>query len=293
MLKYNRLSDYKIKKLMRRFCVDIPATKAALLLNMNRNTTTRFFRLFREAIWYHQEKEFKEFVGEIELDESYFGARRKRGFKGKLKRGRGTQKQPIFGILVRNGKVYTEIIPNCKKKTLDDIIFPTNIWFNYDLNTQFIAKATLPGSYSFSIEAEDNGTPNAPVMEPCVVNLTVTETASQPLPVANNISIEKPNDEGQGSDLWWWYLEGHYYGQLSSISADTEMKRISVRVGVPDSKLKRIKTTENTSGCTFESFSDIPITMLDGSSKDSLANAALSNTFIPGFKKLARISSAT
>jgi len=122
MLKYSKLSDYKIKKIMTHFCVDIPATKAALLLNMNRNTVTRFFKLFREAICYHQENEFKKFVGEIELDESYFGARRKRGFKGKLKRGRGTQKQPVFGILVRNGKVYTEIIPNCKKKTLHDII---------------------------------------------------------------------------------------------------------------------------------------------------------------------------
>jgi len=63
MLKYCRLSDYKMKKIMRCFCVDIPATKATLLLNMNRNTTTRFFRLFREAICYHQEKEFiKRFV---------------------------------------------------------------------------------------------------------------------------------------------------------------------------------------------------------------------------------------
>ena len=61
MLKHSRLSDYKIKKIMRFFCVDIPATKAALLLGMNRNTTTRFFRLFREAICYHQEHEFKKF----------------------------------------------------------------------------------------------------------------------------------------------------------------------------------------------------------------------------------------
>jgi len=60
--------------------------------------------------------------GEIELDESYFGARRKRGFRGKLKRGRGTQKQPVFGILKRDGRVYTEIIPDCKKKTLQAVI---------------------------------------------------------------------------------------------------------------------------------------------------------------------------
>ncbi len=45
--------------------------------------------------------------GEIEIDESYFGARRKQG-----KRGRGAYgKTPVFGILQRQGKVYTEIIP--------------------------------------------------------------------------------------------------------------------------------------------------------------------------------------
>jgi transposase-like protein len=67
-------------------------------------------------------KECKKIFGEAELDESYFGARRKRGYRGKLKRGRGTLKQPVFGILKRNGRVYTEVIPNCKKVTLLPII---------------------------------------------------------------------------------------------------------------------------------------------------------------------------
>jgi transposase-like protein len=75
------------------------------------------------------------------VDESYFGARRKRGYRGKLKRGRGTLKQPVFGIFKRNGRVYTEIVPNCKKPTLQAIIKgkvdPTAIiysdgWRGYD-----------------------------------------------------------------------------------------------------------------------------------------------------------------
>ncbi len=38
------------------------------------------------------------------------------GFHGKLKRGRGTLKQPVFGIFERNGRVYsTEIVPDCKR----------------------------------------------------------------------------------------------------------------------------------------------------------------------------------
>lgn len=40
----------------------------------------------------------------------------------KVRRGRGTFKQPVFGIFERQGRVYTEIVPDCKKKTLRKII---------------------------------------------------------------------------------------------------------------------------------------------------------------------------
>ena len=56
------------------------------------------------------------------MDESYFGATRLRGDKGKLKRGRGTLKQPVFGIFERQWRVYTEIVPDCRKATLQKII---------------------------------------------------------------------------------------------------------------------------------------------------------------------------
>ena len=64
----------------------------------------------------------EKLVGKIEVDESYFGATRSRGFHGKLKRGRGTLKQPVFGVFERDGRVYTEIIPDCKKATLQAVI---------------------------------------------------------------------------------------------------------------------------------------------------------------------------
>lgn len=48
------------------------------------------------------------FDGEVEVDESYFGGRRKG------KRGRGAAgKNAVFGLLKRNGKVYTVAVPNC------------------------------------------------------------------------------------------------------------------------------------------------------------------------------------
>ena len=122
MLKYSKLSTYQIKKIMRHFCVDIDATKTSDLVNINRNTINRFYLLFREAIYDHQMTQFGQMIGEVEVDESYHGARRKRGYRGKLKRGRGTMKQPVFGIFKRGGRIYTEIVPDCKKATLQKII---------------------------------------------------------------------------------------------------------------------------------------------------------------------------
>ena len=57
-------------------------------------------------------------LGKFEVDESYFGARRVRG-----KRGRGaTGKMPVFGILKRDGKVFVNIVKNCKKEQLTPVI---------------------------------------------------------------------------------------------------------------------------------------------------------------------------
>jgi len=121
-LRQAKKTQYEIKKIMKCFCLDINASKTAKLLSINRNTINHWYMIFRKAIYVHQMKEFNKIMGEAEVDESYFGAKRIRGFKGKLKRGRGTRKQPVFGILKRNGRVYTEVVPDCKKKTLQRII---------------------------------------------------------------------------------------------------------------------------------------------------------------------------
>jgi len=57
------------------------------------------------------------FSGEVEVDESYFGSKRKG------KRGRGAAgKVPVFGLLKRGGKVYTKVIPDASSATLYPII---------------------------------------------------------------------------------------------------------------------------------------------------------------------------
>ncbi len=56
--------------------------------------------------------------GEVKIDESYFEARQVRG-----KRGRSaTEEMPVFGILKRGEKVYTQIIKHCSIKKLLPII---------------------------------------------------------------------------------------------------------------------------------------------------------------------------
>ena len=122
MLKKAKLTSYQIKKIIECFSLDLTATQTAKLLQFNRKTVNNYYTTFRIGIVFNQQAEFQKFVGKIELDESYFGARRIRGFHGRLKRGRGTMKQPVFGIFERNGRVYTEIVPDCKKRTLQRVI---------------------------------------------------------------------------------------------------------------------------------------------------------------------------
>lgn len=112
-----------INNILDNFCLDIDATRTAKQADVNRKTVNHIFMYCRLAIFWRRTKRRREMVdGEVEVDESYHGAKRKRGFHGKLKRGRGTNKQPVFGIFEREGEVFTEIVPNCKKKTLQALI---------------------------------------------------------------------------------------------------------------------------------------------------------------------------
>ena len=121
-IRYGKLSGYKVGKILKHFVIDVEASKTATLLGLNRKTVDDYYNLFRSLIYEQQRREFARLSGIVELDESYFGARRIRGRHLKLKRGRGTRKQPVFGIYQRGGRVYTEIVPNCSGATLQTII---------------------------------------------------------------------------------------------------------------------------------------------------------------------------
>jgi transposase-like protein len=112
-----RISRAKFRQLLKLFALDLTATQISALTALNRNTVNRYLRLIRQSVALYCERE-SPFSGDVELDESYFGARRVRG-----KRGRGARgKTIVFGVYKRNGRVYTEIIPNCKKANIQAII---------------------------------------------------------------------------------------------------------------------------------------------------------------------------
>ena len=117
-MKFSRLSKYKIRKILEVFCNDLNASVAAQILGINRNTVNRYYNLFREAVFRETLLLLEKELGVFEADESYFGARRVRG-----RRGRGAAgKTPVFGLLGRNGKVLVSLVKNCSKEELMPII---------------------------------------------------------------------------------------------------------------------------------------------------------------------------
>ena len=115
--KRAHISEKQFKHLLKLFSMDIEATTIAKITGLNRNTVNKYTKQIRQRIVEICD-EMSPFSGVVEVDESYFGARRVKG-----KRGRGAYgKTPVFGILQRGGKVYTEMIPDCAKKTLQGII---------------------------------------------------------------------------------------------------------------------------------------------------------------------------
>lgn len=113
----SRISEAKIREVVRCFAVDLTALQTAELCGLNRNTVNRIYRGLRERILTACEAQ-RPMFGVVEVDESFFGARRVKG-----KRGRGASgKTVVFGIFERQGQVYTEVVSDCSKPTLQGII---------------------------------------------------------------------------------------------------------------------------------------------------------------------------
>ena len=135
-LKHAHISERKFKQILTSFCRDFTAEQTSLITGISRNTINGLFGKFRVRILL-QTSSNMDLDGEVEVDESYFGARRVRG-----KRGRGARgKTPVVGLLKRSGKVYTQVVKNCtreslmpilKGKILENTTVYTDGWKSYD-----------------------------------------------------------------------------------------------------------------------------------------------------------------
>jgi transposase-like protein len=114
----SRISEAKFREIVKYFALDLTAQQIATLSGISRNTINRYLKEMRRKIYAYCCDITPITEGEIEIDESYFGPRRVRG-----KRGRGAgNKTIVFGLLKRDGKVYTQIVPDVKAETLLPII---------------------------------------------------------------------------------------------------------------------------------------------------------------------------
>ena len=94
---FSKISEYKIRQIVKLFSYDLTATQIAKITRLNRNTVNRYLKAIRIRIAEYCEQE-SPFSGEVEVDESFFGAKRIKG-----KRGRGAYgKTIVFGIFKRN-----------------------------------------------------------------------------------------------------------------------------------------------------------------------------------------------
>lgn len=110
ILELTRVSYGKFLMCLKLFELEITVLKAKKQLGLDYKTVHKLFTLIRALVVQRSEGKLS---GEIEMDESYFGGKR----KGKRGRGAGG-KTPVFGILERNGKVSIEIVPDVKAETL-------------------------------------------------------------------------------------------------------------------------------------------------------------------------------
>ena len=128
-----KLSKRVQKKLLEFFVLQVTARSAADILGIQPNSAILFYRKIRMVISHYLALVADEvFEDPVELDESYFGGR----CKGR--RGRGAAgKVVVFGILKRNGRVYTVVVDNAKSDALpvikqkimsDSIVYTDTSW---------------------------------------------------------------------------------------------------------------------------------------------------------------------
>ena len=110
-------------KILHWFLRGLPVVAIAQETGIERKRVLRALTYVRMAF----QKDIPEvFSGTVEVDETYLGGqwknKRHSAKSGGTKRGRGTSKTPVFGILCRGGKVWAQVVPDVEAKTLMPLI---------------------------------------------------------------------------------------------------------------------------------------------------------------------------
>ncbi len=131
-----KISEAKFRQILRCFDEDLTASSTARLTGVSvRSVNSIFLKLRRRMAELCDAEPL--LAGTVEVDESYFGPHR---IKGKRGRGAGG-KTIVFGILKRGDRVWTQIVPDAKKRTLQrvirgkvslDSVIHTDGWVGYD-----------------------------------------------------------------------------------------------------------------------------------------------------------------
>ena len=118
-INYLRISCRQWLWIIKLFEIELSARKIAEKIDLSYPTVLKALTVIRMAI-ISNSSDPQLLAGQIELDESYFGGRRKG------KRGRGAyNKVPVFGILERDGIVRVEPVTDVTAKTLLDLTIKT------------------------------------------------------------------------------------------------------------------------------------------------------------------------
>ena len=117
-VKHVHISEAKFRQIILLFSGDLSATQISHLTKISKSTVNKYLTTVRLRILEFSLLQSDPLVGQIEVDESYFGARRVCGKHGHGARG----KTIVFGLLKQGDQVYTEIVQNCKSATLERII---------------------------------------------------------------------------------------------------------------------------------------------------------------------------
>ena len=115
-INHGRLTCVQWLSILKLFELEVSVRKMAQQMQLSYRTVYGAVNTIRMAILTHAADADLLLAGEVELDESYFGGRRKG------KRGRGAAcKVPVFGILERKGVVQVSIVPNVTADILLDL----------------------------------------------------------------------------------------------------------------------------------------------------------------------------